>query len=159
MDRARVVPLDRTLLEQGIALAADQDFIGICRGDDFAGLVLASPAIAVLEGGQLLGIGGFAILWPGMAEGWMLPSIFATRRHLTRVTREMRVWLDSLQQDPAFRRVEIRVKASAAWRETWTRAMGFGGGHLLEAWGPDGSDHFLHARVAPCAEETRRIAA
>jgi hypothetical protein len=144
----RIVNLDRELLQMAVHLAADRAFIERCRSADFERLVLGHPGYAVIRGGELVGAGGVVMHWPGLAEGWLLPSIFATRRDLVRATRGMRQWFDRLQQEPVYRRLEIRISAAAAWRSCWAKAIGFDAGQLLEAWGPDGSDHFLHARIA-----------
>lgn len=147
MTVARLIPLDRPLLRMAIAVAADRSFIDHCDTQEFQERALGNASYALLVGGRLLGAGGVVVHWHGLAEGWLLPSSLCSRRDLVLATRAMRTWFDRLQAHPVFRRLEVRISAAASWRACWAKAIGFDAGQLLEAWGPDGSDHYLHARI------------
>lgn len=113
-------------------------------------LVRQPESYAHLDGGLLVGASGVTLLHHGRALGWMLVTRLAGRRHLAAMTRFGAAVFDRLQRDPAWRRIEIDVRADRPWRESFAARLG-----MTEALGParardpQGNDYWLYARVAP----------
>lgn len=148
-----LVPLTAPLL--AIALAAIDRDAGAVETVDVATFtrVVLRPwpeavGYALLEGGYVLAAGGLFRHWPGLADAWLLVTRFARPRHLVSATRICRIALDRVAGDPAWRRIDMRVRADARWSHSFARALGFTRPPLLlEAWGPEGADYLLFTRL------------
>lgn len=143
----RIVRLTPELLDLVIAHQRDPEMAPFIDTPHYRGRVLSqSYAYALIDGGYVVGAGGIVAHWHGRAEGWWLMSVFARPRHLaffTRFTGEIALLA---QQDPAFARLEMMVRASSTWRESFVRAIGFKWESTLRGWGPDGGDWVMYAR-------------
>jgi hypothetical protein len=103
---------------------------------------------AAVDGGYILGAGGVIQNWHGRAEAWMRVTCFARARQIVEAYRWTRAWLDDLQENPGYRRIELHVRADAPFAERQARVLGFAlPGHLQRAWGPDGRDYVEFERV------------
>lgn len=145
---SRLVKLDQLLL--AIAVEQERDAVTAeyaCR-DAFAAQALSGPSFALIDGGELVGAGGLVPHWPGRAEGWWLTSKWARPRQLVRAVHLAREFLDRCQRDPAFRRIEMFVRAEAHWAFSFVEALGFHLEGVLKAWDPIGRDMLLCARIA-----------
>lgn len=146
---SRLVPLDPVLL--GIAVAQERDSVtaAFAAAPGYAAQALSGPAFALLDGGAVIGAGGLVPHWRGRAEGWWLTGQCARPRHLVHAARLARAFLDDRQRDPAFRRIEIFIRAGEPWASSFARALGFTCEGRLQAWDPAGRDMCIFARVAP----------
>jgi hypothetical protein len=145
----RIVQLSRPLLDMAVALERDGLMAEMAAGDAFANRVLQHPdmSVAVLQGGYFVACGGLVLHWLGRAEAWALVSGGVDRRQIASAARLCRRWLDYRQRNPIFRRIECYVREAAEWRGSFMHALGFDYEATLEAWGPDGSDFAIYARV------------
>lgn len=106
-------------------------------------------AFAAFDNGMVISAGGIAPLWHGMAQGWLMVTTFATVRHMAAVTRFARQRFDEWNAMPAYRRIEMQVRADRPWRQSFAARLG-----MTECWGPmrawdaQGRDYYLYARVA-----------
>jgi hypothetical protein len=103
--------------------------------------------MVAVRGGNLIAAGGIVPHWPGRGEAWALVSSTAEPRDLAPAIRLARAWLDQRQRNPMFNRLEAYVRNGAPWRASFMRGLGFEPEGLLTAWGPDGSDFAIYARV------------
>lgn len=139
-----LVPLTEELL--AVAIAQDRD-TGI-PGQALAAWAMKGPCMACLDGDALIAAGGVVPAWAGLAEAWALVSQTARRRQIAGAVRLCRLWLDALQGDARFRRLEFRVRWDAGWRQCFARALGANEGpHLLRHWGCEGADYAFYARL------------
>ena len=147
---AHLVALDDTLLKLALTLERDAMTAQMSNLYDASPLLLQPGlSVAFVEDGYLLGAGGLAPVWNGLAEAWLLISILARPRHIVAGLRAAKRWLDAKQRDPAFTRVQLYVRADAPWRQSFVAALGVErDGALLKRWGRDGADYCLHARFA-----------
>lgn len=148
---ARFVSLTPELLFVALTLAADPHSRRIPQVlPRYADSVLAPGAIAyaTIDGGYLLAAGGVIPLWPGLYEGWAIVTSLANRRHLVDLTRQTRVFFDTLMESGQARRLQLYIAAAAPWRESFAAGLGLTEAHgPLEAWGIDGEPYYLHART------------
>ncbi len=145
-------PLSAALLHQVLGGAPDVLSGAYAGGQVAALLAMAAPQTwreVLLLHGRPLAAFGFWPLWPGRAEAWMVSVADAGPRILTAATRRCAERLRALQaSDPALHRVEMWVNADAPWRESFARCLGMTQEGHARAWGPDGADHVLYARIA-----------
>jgi hypothetical protein len=150
----QLVPTTSPLLACAMAFdrARPEDF----DEDAVLNAILRFPDLSfvMLNAETVLGAGGIIPLWSGRSAGWLFVSRFATRREIIAGTRAAREFLDWLQRNPEHQRVEMHVRAAAPWRQTFAAALGFGPPEALQhAWGRDGADHYLYARIADARVE------
>jgi len=137
----RFVPLTGELLTMAILLAMDVP-------GAYDGLLLGGEAEAMLDGGEFVGAGGVTQHWPGRAEAWLMLRPDLTRKQKVRALRRCQEKLAALQSDPAYRRIEMYVRAASGWNLSFAKTMGFEIEGYLNRWGIRGEDYCLFARVA-----------
>lgn len=145
----RLVPMDRFLLDQLIAVERDPMTAEMCSGDGFAQRALAVSGLsyAMLDGAELIGGGGLVPMWPGRAEAWQLTSRHARPRQLVRGVAMAAHVLDARQRDPSFRRIEAYVRCDQVWALSFIAGLGFAREGRLAAWDPGGRDVWICSRV------------
>lgn len=144
----RIVPLTPELLQLAMATSREQQWRGAAEGAAFAAKVLQSElAFAMIDGGRILGCGGIAPEWHGRALVWMIVTVFARPRDVVAGIKIARRLFLQTQRDPAFRRLELLVRAGRSWCDSFSRALGFTLEGRCVAFGPDGDDYLMYARV------------
>lgn len=145
----RFVPLTRELLEW--ALIEERDLVAAeqMRRSDAVGLMLRSSAYgeAMLGGGHVLGAGGLVLERAGLARAWILLSRNAGRRACIVGVRRAAAAIAAMLAGGELRRVEMTVRDGQPWRDSFARALGMQCEGKMRAFGPDGEDHWLYARV------------
>lgn len=142
-DSMRLVPLDRDLLREAHRLERDDTIRKISNIER----VPLAPGAAALDGGELVACGGLAPSWDGRAEAWALISKHARLRQIVQATRLARGWLDRLQRDAKFARLDIYIRADVRWRKSFARALGLEETALLKQWGPQAMDFVMYERI------------
>jgi hypothetical protein len=147
-----VVPLTRPLLGEVLGFARDLPPVPVLADHVLDACLRDGGACsgAYLAEGRPLIAAGLCPIWHGRWQAWMVVSLRAGPRHVVAVVRYLRRWLDREQpRHPSLRRVEMWVAADAPWRASFAAALGMRQEGRAEAWGPDGADHVLYARVMP----------
>lgn len=113
-------------------------------------VVVTAPgrSIALLEGDRVIGAGGVLPQWEGRALAWLLAGRYATRAHFALAARFARTWLDQLQADRRFARVDASTPAASLGHCHFLERLGFEREGVMRRYGLDGADHALYARVA-----------
>lgn len=92
---------------------------------------------------DILAIGGIFHMRPGTGHAWMWMAR-GWRRHARAITAEVLAVL----AESGLRRVEAAVRCDFAPGHRWIRALGFEcEAERMKAWGPEGDDFALYARV------------
>lgn len=95
--------------------------------------------------GRILFCAGFSRLWPGVAEGWIIPS-----RHIPTVapvfSRYMRRYLESLMASFNLHRFQT-VAVDDRPHRRWMRFLGFKPEGVLEKYSVDKQNYQMYARV------------
>lgn len=79
---------------------------------------------------------------PHLAHAWSMLSVDAPP-HMFGIIKRVRGFLDLLPH----RRVEMNVRGGFAAGHKWARLLGFEREGIMRAYGADGEDHHLYARV------------
>lgn len=113
-------------------------------GDHGRALAAGGPAFTARgEDGRILGCAGFVENHAGYATAWafVAADVGLAMRGITRAVRGV---LDAAQ----YRRIDMTVRADFVIGIKWAeRSLGFAREGLLSAWGADGGDYFIYARV------------
>lgn len=110
---------------------------------------IVNTAFSVMDGETVLAIlGGFPFV-PGVIHWWSFLS-----KHIDRYPIEFHktilkvlAWYEKNEKP---RRMQFEVKADYVEGQRWAESLGFEREGLMRAWGPDGCDHYLYARINPC---------
>ena len=99
-----------------------------------------------VHNGHLVGCGGIIPIWPGLAEcwlvgGWRLPS------HKISAVRALTLTLARLVRENKLRRLQAIVRADWDQAIRFVEFLRFEQEGLLRKYGPDGSDHYVYARI------------
>ena len=106
----------------------------------------AGLAYTLLIDGRVAACGGITQLWPGLGEAWSVISPIA-KHHPMPLTRLVKRQIDSVALALALHRVQCVCKTADQRATRWAECLGFVREGTLRAYGQDGSDHDIFARV------------
>ena len=118
--------------------------------DDWAAWIgdLVNPDMAFtgIENGHLIGSAGLIRIWPGVSEAWFVGS-WRLNNNVMAGARATRRKLDDLMKAHELHRIQAVVRAD--WDEAvrFVEFLRFQREGLLRGYGPDGSDHYVYARI------------
>jgi hypothetical protein len=132
-------------------LELDKDAIGpLVALDDLATRAERAAnsefAITVFYKLQTAACFGLNFLWPGTAEGWLLPSKVALE-HPQLLTRGTMRFFDTIGPAMNLRRVQIVVCVDHKRAVRWAKFLGFTQEGRMAKYGPEGKDYYLFART------------
>ncbi len=110
--------------------------------EDEARLIAAGPSFAIRSAERLIFVGGIVEVAAGRARCWSLIAALR-RREFVPLTDMVRRVIDAA----AYRRTEMEVRSAFVGGHTWARHLGFIREGTMQAWGPDGQDYDLYARL------------
>lgn len=119
------------------------DALGL-REAAFAAVDKGDVVIIELDGLPLV-MSGITVLWPGVAQLWMIGTEQLEGIHDYPTLRDLMIeaiqQIDDAVQTRAIRRLHVLARAEIRAHVRFARAVGFvGEGHRLEDFGPDGED-------------------
>lgn len=124
---------------------AQQYFAGIVDTPGYAESLAASPwSFAAIDGDEVLGCAGVYEVWEGRALAWALIGK-TSGRHFKAIHRAVAGFLAQAK----WRRIEMVVDAQFDAGIRWARLLGMKQEGLMRAYGPDGKDYYLFAKVQP----------
>ena len=105
------------------------------------------PAYTLFRDGEIVASAGFYVLWPGVAEAWMIctPLIFKYPLAFVRAVKEVFKNIDKLS---IFTRIQATVRASDKRAVKFLEHLGFHKEGFMARYGPDGTDHFMMGRLS-----------
>lgn len=95
--------------------------------------------------GRVIACAGFATLWPGVADGWILPSVYL-RDHPMSFAKIIRQWIDNLFKEFALHRFQT-TSYDDDFHARWMGWIGFEDEGLLKKYRHDGVSLRRYARV------------
>jgi len=110
-----------------------------------SGLV-RNGGVALLYGREILAMAGVAIFWEGVGQLWMRAGERAGQFPVAvmKATREYLRTVDAILKP---RRLQCHVKADSRVNRRFIEHLGFHSEALMRAFGPEGADYVLYARV------------
>lgn len=116
--------------EQRDSLLTHQDIVGF----------------TLLEGEEVLAVGGVHVLWFGVGEGWVLvsPRCFELPAAFARYTKRA---FNSILQDTNLRRIQASVHTDDKKAIRFANWLMFEDEGIMRNYGVDGSDYLRMARV------------
>ena len=99
-----------------------------------------------IHNGHLVGSGGIIPLWDGVAECWLIGG-WRLGSHKVSAVRALTATLARQVKEQQLRRLQAVVRAD--WDEAvrFVEFLRFEREGLLRGYGPDGSDHYIYARI------------
>ena len=99
-----------------------------------------------IHNGHLVGCGGIIPLWDGVAECWLVGG-WRLGSHKISAVRALTATLAHQVKKQQLRRLQAVVQAD--WDEAvrFVEFLRFKREGLLRGYGPDGSDHYVYARI------------
>lgn len=112
----------------------------------FDGMQASDYAWTVFYRLQPIAAFGFKMLWPGNAEAWLLPGKGSIDNpHI--LTRSARRFFDRIGAKLNLRRMQIVVSTERKHAVQWARFLKFEEEGLMKAYGPEGYDYYMFARI------------
>lgn len=99
-----------------------------------------------IHNGHLVGCGGIIPIWDGVAECWLVGG-WRLGTHKLSAVRALTATLARQVKEQQLRRLQAVVRAD--WDEAvrFVEFLRFEREGLLRGYGPDGSDHYVYARI------------
>lgn len=104
-------------------------------------------SVSVIRNGHLLGAGGIFPIWDGVGEAWVLPAALV-QKHKRMFVKLIRENMAQMTNEFNFRRVQATARADAPKARRFLEFLGFEREGFLRAYGPDGADHVLYAKLS-----------
>jgi hypothetical protein len=101
---------------------------------------------AVVEGKGIACSWGFIPFWPEVYECWMITSTILDSHPIATI-RKAQALVDLTASELKARRLQMTVKAGEALSLRFASALKFEREGVLTAYGPDGSDYIMLARI------------
>ena len=108
--------------------------------------IRSGDCFAQIVNGEVVAVGGVVILWSGVGEAWAVTSSLAekyfvgfhraTIKNLGRIIRKHRL-----------HRLQATVHERHEKSLDWVKRLGFEREGVLQAYGPDGGNYFMYARL------------
>jgi hypothetical protein len=105
-------------------------------------LISAGPAYALMVGDETMIMAGVSVFWQGRGFGWATVSRNAGP-YMRRITGAVRKFLDT----SGIKRIETAVDCRFDAGHRWADLLGFTYEGTMKAWGPQGNDFDMYARV------------
>lgn len=96
--------------------------------------------------GQIVGVGGVDVMWPGVGEVWMMLSC-ETNTYPKMTYKVIRDGLNKLIEDNNFFRTQAWARVDFPMAHTLFRHLGFEVEGRAKKYTPDGVDAILYAKV------------
>lgn len=132
------------LWERNSTLAtADRGFM---TKDNVKAMALKGHAFSLLTNGHLVFSAGIFPIWDGMGEAWVVPSDLI-RQYKREFVRYVRGYMDQLAKENSYHRIQATARSDFPQGQRFLEFLGFTREGLMHRYGPDGSDHYLYARL------------
>ena len=148
--RTGIEPLTREHLTR-LALRADHaDYVRALGSHNQAieEALLRGAGVALVVAGDVVAAAGVCPIWEGAGQMWMRTGVLA-RNHPYALARAARRFVDAARESLGLRRLQATVKADNAVAVRFIQWLGFAPEGLLRAYGPEGADYVMYARLAP----------
>ena len=105
-----------------------------------------NPGVALLLGQEVLAMAGVTPFWEGVGQLWMRTGVRASEFPVA-IMKATREFLNIVDRTLTPRRLQAHVKADVVVNRRFISHLGFHPEALMRAFGPEGADYVLYARV------------
>lgn len=110
-----------------------------------AGAEVAKRAGTFMHDGRILCCAGYSIIHPGVAEGWIIPSIYVGNTPKT-FCRIIKSYIDQAMEDEGLHRFQT-TSYHDDFHKRWMEWLGFEREAIMKKFTHQKKDHCLYARV------------
>jgi RimJ/RimL family protein N-acetyltransferase len=100
-----------------------------------------------LSDGMIIGCGGFSLLWPGVADGWVIFRKIMEKEYRRDAYSVILGMLAAEIKEHGIWRIQATVRTDFPAGIKYAEGLGFVREGLMRKYGPDGSDRYLYALV------------
>ena len=104
-----------------------------------------TPAFTVMDRGKLLLSFGIYPLWPGVAEGWMIPSNLIKSKAIALVRGAKSVF-NNISTMMQLHRIQFMISSSHVQAIRFAEVLQFKREAVLSRYGPSGDDYYIYTR-------------
>lgn len=104
-----------------------------------------TPAFTIIDQGKVALSFGIYPIWPGLGEGWMVPSNHINGRAIALV-RGARQLFNEIGPAMQLRRLQFMVRSSHLQAVKFAETLYFSREATLQSYGPEGDDYFVYVR-------------
>ncbi len=108
-------------------------------------MAAGTPSFTVMDQGNLLLSFGIYPLWPGVAEGWMIPSNLISGKAIALVRGSRNVF-NNINTVMQLHRLQFMVRSSHVQAIRFAEVLHFEKEAVLSRYGPGGDDYYIYTR-------------
>lgn len=109
--------------------------------------VMPGHAFTARQNGRIIACGGVVTKHPGVGEAWLMIGEGIVR-HAFFVAKHVRTYLADIIAKEGYRRVQMTIDAGNKDLLVWSHFLGMTIEGCMRAYGADGSDHYMCARLS-----------
>lgn len=107
---------------------------------------LEKHSYTALHRGNIIACFGSHVIWPGVAESWMMGSKQLNNIPIS-LTRTALRYMDAIMRDEILNRMQITCNTQDELAVRWAIALKFEQEGLLRNYGPSGTDYIMFSRI------------
>ena len=107
----------------------------------------SGPAFAGLANGEVVGIAGVAILWPGVGDGWIMAAEEISK-HKIWFVRSVKKYMELVMNNYKLHRVQTTVLHGHTDLIRLVEFLGMRFEGRLSGFGPQGEDYLMYGRLS-----------
>jgi hypothetical protein len=104
------------------------------------------PAYTLLDGDVPIVSGGFAMLWPGVCDSWMLISKHIKRYPLS-VYKTVSTKMKCVIENYKLYRIQTLIQEGDMTAINWIERLGFTREGVMRQFGPDRQNYLMYGRI------------
>jgi hypothetical protein len=112
----------------------------------FANYPRLGPSYTLLDGDIPIISGGFAMMWSGVCDSWMLVSKHMERYPLS-VYRTVSATMEAVIEKYKLYRIQTIIKEDDNKAINWIERLGFTREGVLRQFGPDKKNYLMYGRI------------
>lgn len=121
-------------------------FMGSPQKDELLERAMKSPSFTIMVGTRPVACMGLLILWPGVAEGWAFVANDIRRYSMSFLKTAFWI-IEQARARNNLHRIQAVVHEDFKTGQKFMKHLGFYPEAKLVAYGPDGANYMLYARI------------
>lgn len=105
------------------------------------------PAWTAFDDDRILGCGGIALLWKGVALAWLWLNSELTEKHSFWFHKTIKTKLEEISKEYNLIRIQCVVDENFAAGNQWIKSLGFKEECRMRKYGPNGETYIMYALI------------